>query len=516
MSIPAAPGTTGVRQARRTFWLGVLGYVVLMAVMSSMVRSALIRELEEHSEQANRQFTRMFANDNWERLRPLLRLGATPEEAKSNASLDEITSIVRRFSRGTELVAVKIFNAQGLLLYATDGSQIGADRSRSPGFLMAVRGEVATELIHRDKVSGFDGDIHNRDLVASYVPIRQESAVEAVVEVYTDRTVALQAANETSLRIVGLLVLLGALALVPWLRLTLRLERARQAAEEARLGLAQARDADRERFRQEVAARDRFLERLTRHLEEPAGEALRALQALPGSGQSQASPGQVAPQESDASAARAGVETLARRVAALREVVQLESGRCPLEQRGVHLGGLIREAARRVQDEAKAAGVQARVHIAASCEGQVQTDPVVLHRVLDLLLDLAWRRTGADGSIHLRVQAEASGVVVDVMDTGEALPPGLVAQHGGGQMPAAPESPQPGPELTEPDVEIGWRRVAGLVKALEGRLTVHSSAGRGTSVQLWLPIRIESPPSPPSSPSPAMAGGPPAHGGPSA
>ena len=199
------PLTRSFRSASRRKAVMVLlalgAYAALMLLISWGINTALISELEVHGEQSNRQFTRMFTNNNWERLKPLLRLGATPEEAKANPNLDEITYTVQRFARGTKVVAVKIFNAQGLMLYATDSAQIGSDQSTSVGFLKAVRGQVATDRKFREKFISFDGELRKRELVGSYVPVLGDTGVEAVVEIYSDRTEAVQAIHQMALQL---------------------------------------------------------------------------------------------------------------------------------------------------------------------------------------------------------------------------------------------------------------------------------------------------------------------------
>lgn len=461
----------------RTLTVVGVGYALVLAVIAWQVLSTLSDELERHGEQSNRQFTRMFTNDHWERLKPLLRLGSNAEEARSNPDLDEITSLVRRFAAGTELVAVKIFNAQGLVLYATDRSLVGADRSRSAGFLSSLAGAVVTERIHRDRVSGFDGEIHHRDLVASYVPVRTGTTIEAVIEIYTDRTSALVSARETGLRLLALIAALAALPLLAFLKVSLGLRRG-WAASDARAQtlsaeLAARGEAEREATREAA----RLIELAADHMEAPAARAIAASRA--------------SAEGSGPSAVAGDLEAVAQRARELRNLARLESGRVTPGKVAFDAGDLVRRAAQRALADAASADVTTLLHVAPSAEGTWVGDPALVAQALEELAALAVRQTPGGGSIHLRVQAESDGLTIDVLDTGANLTARQSALLRG--EPAGAGCGVAGEAHGDSVDEIRLRIVAGLVRAMEGRIAVRSDAGRGNSTHLWLPLRSSPP-----------------------
>lgn len=161
------------------------------------------------TEAANRTLTRVFVNENWDVVKPLLPpSGSKAEEAKANPNIEAIDQIVRRFSSYTDVVKVKIYDRGGTTVYSSDRAQIGEDKSRNAGFLSAARGQVASELNYRGAFGAFDGEIYDRNLVSTYVPVKLGDEIEAVLEIYADRTESLKFLNEELRRL--------ALAAGPW------------------------------------------------------------------------------------------------------------------------------------------------------------------------------------------------------------------------------------------------------------------------------------------------------------
>jgi len=92
--------------------------------------------------------------------------------------------------RGTNVVKVKLYDLDGRTVFSTDTRQIGTDGSKNGGFLSARGGVPASELVHREKFSAFDQELEQRDMLSSYIGLRQapNAAVEGVFEIYTDVT----------------------------------------------------------------------------------------------------------------------------------------------------------------------------------------------------------------------------------------------------------------------------------------------------------------------------------------
>ena len=178
------------RQSTR-FALILMVFVVGSLVSMHMFERMLLSQVQAVTEAANVAFTRLFVNEAWNELRPMLDIEAKAHP-RNNPSLSDVDMRVRRFAKGTDLIKVKIYNMQGLTVYSSDPSQLGEDKANNNGFLAAARGRVVSETNYRGKFGAFDGELYERNLVSSYVPVRGVQGVEAVVEIYADRTTSIE------------------------------------------------------------------------------------------------------------------------------------------------------------------------------------------------------------------------------------------------------------------------------------------------------------------------------------
>jgi diguanylate cyclase (GGDEF)-like protein len=190
---------------------------------------------------ANVAFTKSFANAIWPRHANFVRRArALPRAAL--AARPEIAAIdeeLRPLANGLSVVKVKIYDLSGLTVFSTDPRQIGDDKSGNPGFRRARDGYAASEIIYRDKLDAWEGELSERNIIATYVPIHMHEAepVEGVFEVYRDVTELMARIEREQRRIVG--GVLGGMALV-WMVVQLLLSHyRRRLADEERQRKAQ-------------------------------------------------------------------------------------------------------------------------------------------------------------------------------------------------------------------------------------------------------------------------------------
>jgi len=217
--------------------------VAVVATLSLLYRDLVVESLVQSETDANVAFTKTFANGIWPRHANFVRQARSLPRA-ALAARPEIAAIedgLRPLANGLSVVKVKIYDLNGLTVFSTDPSQIGDDKSANPGFRRARDGYAASEITYRDKFDAWEGELAERNIIATYVPIHMHEAepVEGVFEVYRDITDLMARIEREQRRIIG--GVLGAMALV-WLVVQLLLshyrrrlaegERQRKAQEE--------------------------------------------------------------------------------------------------------------------------------------------------------------------------------------------------------------------------------------------------------------------------------------------
>ena len=206
LSTPARP--RGFKLTRFFSITSLIGIVVVTACLIWTYRELTLRHLIEHESRANADLTRAFANTVWDDYRGFVlgSSGRSRQALLADPTLPRLRADVLRKMSGMQIVKIKIYNLDGLTVFSTDERQIGADTSANPGFRTARAGAVVSEITHREKFDAFEGVINNRDLIASYVPVRAEAgaAPEGVFEVYSDVTVLLHQQSRAQWQVAGI------------------------------------------------------------------------------------------------------------------------------------------------------------------------------------------------------------------------------------------------------------------------------------------------------------------------
>jgi hypothetical protein len=104
--------------------------------------------------------------------------------------------------RGTSVIKVKVWDQRGMTVYSSEHRRIGDDGTANQGVRAALAGQPASEPTHRDRFIAFEGTVENRDLISTYVPVRDDpkGPVVGVFELYSDVTPFLAQSRNASRR----------------------------------------------------------------------------------------------------------------------------------------------------------------------------------------------------------------------------------------------------------------------------------------------------------------------------
>jgi len=199
-----------------------IGIVIVVAVLSFFYRHVATNTLVEHETRANIALTTAFANSIWPTYKDFVKSQVVVDR-DTLLGMREIQALraeVLSKMKNLNVVKVKIYNLDGMTIFSTDAKQIGEDKSGNPGFLSAKSGKVISEIVFRNEFYAFEDVIVDRNLLATYIPLRQgnDTPVEAVFELYSDVTDLVNKIETTQYQIVtGVLIALAVLYLFLYL-----------------------------------------------------------------------------------------------------------------------------------------------------------------------------------------------------------------------------------------------------------------------------------------------------------
>ncbi len=207
------------KPTHRFFIIFALGSFLVIAILSVFFREMSVAALVKNETRANVLLTRIFADSIWPKYADFLKAAhqLSREELQNHNLIKKISQDVTEKMAGLNVVKVKIYDLEGLTVFSTEPEQIGADKSNNHGFQRAKKGDVASEITFRNETYGFENIIVDRNIISSYLPIREDeqSDIEAVFELYSDVTNLVDRLdnnrNQIAILIAMLLISLGAL-----------------------------------------------------------------------------------------------------------------------------------------------------------------------------------------------------------------------------------------------------------------------------------------------------------------
>lgn len=486
------------------------------------------RDLLAVHEAGNVNLTRLFANALWTRdfapfvaraaALPMEHCRAITEETAKGACFAELGRRIMALPgfgaldakvfgamKKSSVFKIKVYDLRGITVYSSEHGQIGEDKSLNAGWRSAVAGTPASELVHRDRFNTFDGVAENRDLIQSYLPVHAPGgeAIAGVFEVYSDVTpflaqieatsadlTKLATENRATLRAAGarnqgrvesratllIGVVLGLLALL-WVITFLVVRNGqriidRQQAERA---LAQRRMAHTEK----MAALGGLVASVTHQLNTPLAfsrsnvslviDRLKSLETP----LKLAAPGEAVTMREMLRDVLHGLERMSQLVTHIREFTRLDRAEvCEAD---------LNRSLQSVLYMARAV-IPGRIGIVEQY-GElppVLCSPSQLNQVFLNLLGNAAEAIEGAGSITVRTARDGDKVRVEVSDDGCGIAPEVLPRIFEQYFTTKPEGKGTG---------LGLTIALDLVHAHGGDIRVASSAGKGSTFTVVLPVR---------------------------
>jgi len=174
-------------------------------------------------------------------------------------------------------------------------------------------------------------------------------------------------------------------------------------------------------------------------------------------------------------------ERLSRLVNDLRSLAEIESGNIVLRREGLSLGNVVDDVCEMLQSQALKKDLQFVNHVNDAMK--VWTDRDRLVQILVNLVDNSIKYTQAGGTISFHVRPDNDRVALQVKDTGQGIPsrdlPRITERFYRVDRARSRE---------EGGTGLGLSIVKHLVQMLGGKLRIQSEVGKGTTVEVDLPV----------------------------
>ncbi|ABW25306.1 response regulator [Acaryochloris marina] len=179
-----------------------VAFVVAIAALNQYTRDRAIQSLVTVTENKNVALTQSFANTLWKTHGSFLSntQSLTAKQLKSHPQTLKLTKDIESWAEGLPVLKVKVFDTQGRTVFSTSTKQIGQDKRQSKGFQAAIQGQSRSFINHKDTFTGMKGQMKDRNLLSSYLPLRPDGpdgSIEGVFEMYTDVTPLLERVETT-------------------------------------------------------------------------------------------------------------------------------------------------------------------------------------------------------------------------------------------------------------------------------------------------------------------------------
>jgi signal transduction histidine kinase/CheY-like chemotaxis protein len=462
----------------------------MTAVVVTMNRNLAVSQLVEIAEADNVALTRVLANSLWPRFGPYVTSVSAADvgELQESAETARIRDAIEEFRHDLPvLLKVKIYNLEGITVFSSEESQIGENKSENLGFnAAACLDKPASKISLRGKFSAFSGEVYDRTVVETYVPVRLgEGPIEGVLELYSDVTSLMEGINRAQMNLlIGLVLTFGVLygALILIVRYADRI--LRNQYQEI---LDRDEDFRREKEKAEEAAQaeSEFLANMSHEIRTPMTAMLGFAQALSDADVLAQVPGQ---RIRMVETIRQCGDHLLHIVDRILDRARLKAGRLEVEEVPFSPTAVVEEVLSLMRPGAEAKGLALELEVDASTPAAAEGDATRIRQILINLIGNAIKFTES-GSIRVTLSywERPSGATLqfEVIDTGIGMSPEQIdsifepftqadrataRRHGG--------------------IGLGLTISKGLTALLGGTIDVESELGKGSLFCVNVPCAV--------------------------
>ncbi|WP_053005714.1 ATP-binding protein [Kiloniella spongiae] len=434
-------------------------------------------------ETQNVALAQSFANIIWPRYSNYVNSvsGLDGDNLRVRPETWDIHRRLRSLTKGTPILKIKMYDLNGLTIYSSEFAQIGDSKVGNTNFEATLADQQPhTKNSFRETFPAFEGEVKNRHLVESYIPIKgPDGELEGVFELYSDATPLIEHIEKTTFQVVtGLLLCFGALYGVLFLIV-------RHADNIMRRQLNDIHKAQ-EAATTANAAKSNFLATMSHEIRTPLNGVLGLAQLLMDTDLNK-------DQQKKVKTILSSGETLLAIINDVLDMSRIEAASIELEEKTFDLQDLVTVIATPFQSLIDNKGLELRVTYSIDQAPILNGDPVRLRQILWNLISNAIKFT-EQGTITVSInslprndvrvkEVKDCAFLISIIDTGPGIAPDRVNSI------FAP--------FTQEDTTInrkhggtglGLTIVKQLTELMGGDVFIDSELGRGTRFDVVLPF----------------------------
>ncbi len=175
------------------FWrfalVNLLGIIAVAVAIAMLYRHVAVKNFKELRTQQNVELAVALSNTIVDHVQEIRQIAETRSwnELRASPEIDRFESLIDFELDLLPVYVVNIFTPEGLIVYSTERQLIGSKMLMNEGVEMAAKGEPVSALVRRDSFNEYDRWYEDRDMVETYLPLRDEGGkVVGVFEIHSD------------------------------------------------------------------------------------------------------------------------------------------------------------------------------------------------------------------------------------------------------------------------------------------------------------------------------------------